>query len=60
MEVAEKLYNKGMLSYPRTETDKFPASMNMQNIVRELATNTTKGKWGKYCKELLNTKKQLF
>lgn len=29
MEVAEKLYNKGMLSYPRTETDKFPPTMNM-------------------------------
>ena len=30
MEIAEKLYNKGYISYPRTETDKFPSSLNLK------------------------------
>ena len=33
MEVAEKLYNRGYLSYPRTETDKFPPSLNLKGFV---------------------------
>ena len=42
MEVAEKLYNKGFISYPRTETNSFP-EMNLREIVDELALNTTFG-----------------
>ena len=33
MEIAEKLYNKGFISYPRTETNKFPYTMNLKDIV---------------------------
>jgi DNA topoisomerase-3 len=39
MEVAESLYNKGYLSYPRTETNRFNKSLNLKEIVGELKHN---------------------
>lgn len=33
MEIAEKLYNKGYISYPRTETNKFPPTMNLKELI---------------------------
>jgi len=39
MEVAEKLYNKGFTSYPRTETNRFAPTINLHTIVRELSIN---------------------
>lgn len=33
MEIAEKLYNKGFISYPRTETNKFSHTMNLKEIL---------------------------
>lgn len=33
MEILEKLYNKGYLSYPRTETNKYDKSINLKEIV---------------------------
>ncbi len=33
MEIAEKLYNKGYISYPRTETEIFPDAMNLKELV---------------------------
>ena len=32
MEVMERLYNKGLLSYPRTETDKYSKTINVSEI----------------------------
>jgi DNA topoisomerase III len=29
MDIAEKLYTKGYISYPRTETDRFPNTYNL-------------------------------
>ncbi|GIX62116.1 DNA topoisomerase family protein [Babesia caballi] len=37
MQLAEALYNKGYISYPRTETNIFPSSMNLMEIVRQFA-----------------------
>ena len=35
MKIAERLYQAGLLSYPRTETNKFPDGFDLQKIVRE-------------------------
>ena len=37
MKVAEGLYNKGYLSYPRTETNIFPPSLNLSNLLDNLS-----------------------
>jgi hypothetical protein len=36
MSIAEKLYTSGFISYPRTETDQFPSTINLQKIVGDL------------------------
>ena len=33
MEIAEKLYNKGFISYPRTETDRFTKTIDVRKLV---------------------------
>jgi len=33
MELAEKLYNKGFISYPRTETDSFTDTIDVKELV---------------------------
>uniref|UniRef100_A0A7I4Y9H7 DNA topoisomerase n=1 Tax=Haemonchus contortus TaxID=6289 RepID=A0A7I4Y9H7_HAECO len=48
MDIAEKLYNKGYISYPRTETNKFPKNMDLSALVRQ---QTTSPKWGDFAAE---------
>ena len=36
MELAERLYNKGLISYPRTETNVYAPSIDLAAIVKEL------------------------
>ncbi|CAD8086641.1 unnamed protein product [Paramecium sonneborni] len=52
MELAEKLYNKGYISYPRTETNKFPPTINLQNIIRDQQNHPI---WGDYANKLINS-----
>ena len=36
MEIAEKLYQKGFISYPRTETEKFAQNIDLHSIINEM------------------------
>ena len=51
MLVAEKLYNRGFLSYPRTETDRFDKAMNLRALVEK---QTPDNRWGPFARELVN------
>lgn len=51
MTVAEHLYNKGFISYPRTETDRFDKGMDLQALIRN---QTNSDRWGQYAHNLLN------
>lgn len=53
MRVAEKLYTKGYISYPRTETNIFPKSLNLNNIISDF-TNHPIGEISKASKEVLS------
>jgi DNA topoisomerase III len=51
MKAAESLYNKGLLSYPRTETNKFKEGTDLMGLVR---LHEQHSQWGNYvARELL-------
>nr|XP_036586540.1 DNA topoisomerase [Colletotrichum truncatum]KAF6797097.1 DNA topoisomerase [Colletotrichum truncatum] len=51
MTVAENLYNKGFISYPRTETDRFDKGMDLKALIRK---QTPHERWGQYAQGLLD------
>jgi DNA topoisomerase-3 len=51
MEIAEKLYNKGYISYPRTETQRYSQSENLKKYVTIQIDNPF---WGDHANKLLN------
>lgn len=51
MTIAEGLYNKGFLSYPRTETDRFDKGMNLKALVQK---QTPDQNWGQFAQGLVN------
>ncbi|CAM2722218.1 unnamed protein product [Rotaria socialis] len=51
MEIAEKLYMKGLISYPRTETNIFPTEINLQPLVQNQANDP---RWGAFAQRVLN------
>jgi DNA topoisomerase-3 len=51
MEVAEKLYMKGFISYPRTETDRFDRGMNLQALVEKQVNDRN---WGQFARGLMD------
>ncbi|KAH9052155.1 hypothetical protein Ae201684P_013657 [Aphanomyces euteiches] len=53
MTAAESLYNKGLLSYPRTETDSFKEGTDLMALLALHATHET---WGGYVAQLQNGK----
>jgi DNA topoisomerase-3 len=51
MTVAENLYNKGFISYPRTETDRFDKGMNLRALVEKQVPDH---RWGAFAQNLMN------
>ncbi|KAF1915376.1 DNA topoisomerase III [Ampelomyces quisqualis] len=51
LQLAEKLYQKGWISYPRTETDQFDQGMNLRDLVQKQAQG---GRWADYATALVN------
>ena len=49
MEICEKLYNKGYLSYPRTETNKYSANFNLKKLVEEQKLSDD---WGDFASKI--------
>lgn len=43
MQTAEKLYQKGFLSYPRTETDQYDKAFDFQSLLQKQTHDQT---WG--------------
>ena len=52
MQIAESLYTKGWISYPRTETDQYDRGMNLQALVQK---QTQDGRWGAFANNLVNS-----
>jgi DNA topoisomerase III len=51
MRIAEKLYQKGWISYPRTETDQFSRDFDLHSIIRKQIQD---GNWGTYAQGLVD------
>ncbi|KHN88784.1 DNA topoisomerase 3 [Toxocara canis] len=51
MAVAEKLYSRGFISYPRTETNKFPSNLDLSPLVEQQTANA---EWGEFAQEVLD------
>ncbi|KAK5577233.1 hypothetical protein RB653_002173 [Dictyostelium firmibasis] len=51
MQLAEELYTKGFISYPRTETDSFQAGTDLKGLISNQSTNP---EWGAYASRLVN------
>lgn len=48
VQVAEALYTKGFISYPRTETDQFDKGIDLKKLVE---TQLPDGNWGQYARQ---------
>ncbi|KAJ5212177.1 uncharacterized protein N7498_003823 [Penicillium cinerascens] len=53
MKVAEALYTKGYISYPRTETDQFDKAIDLKKLVEKQYPDDA---WGQYARELIDGK----
>lgn len=51
MDAAEKLYTKGFISYPRTETNRFPNTMNLKTLLESQKQHPV---WGEYARNLID------
>jgi len=51
MQIAERLYTQGYISYPRTETTQYPANFDFRSV---LSQQTKSAEWGEAAKRLLN------
>src|SRR5450432_593090 len=51
LKFAENLYQKGFISYPRTETDRFDRGMNLRALVEKQAQDN---RWGQFAQNLVS------
>jgi DNA topoisomerase-3 len=51
MQIAERLYTQGYISYPRTETTQYPSNFDFRSV---LSQQTKSPEWGEAAKRLLN------
>ena len=51
MKIAESLYNKGFISYPRTETDEFDSKFDFMSLIEK---QTQDPNWGEFAARLKN------
>eukprot|EP01135_Chromosphaera_perkinsii_P011275 Nk52_evm56s2367 gene=Nk52_evmTU56s2367 len=58
MQVAERLYMQGYISYPRTETTQYPANFSLMDVVRMQAQSGNA--WSDYCRDLMDPQHNLF
>ncbi|KAK0546731.1 DNA topoisomerase [Tilletia horrida] len=52
LDVAEKLYQRGLLSYPRTETDQFDKAFDFRTLLQK---QTSDSDWGQYAQGLVDS-----
>ncbi|CAH8456809.1 unnamed protein product [Dicrocoelium dendriticum] len=52
MQLAERLYTQGYISYPRTETNIFPPNMDLASLVH---TQTQDNRWAAFASRVLET-----
>ncbi|ABW00963.1 DNA topoisomerase [Caldivirga maquilingensis] len=50
LDAAEELYRQGYISYPRTETNIYPPTLDLRGILRNLTSTST---YGQYARHLL-------
>ncbi|EER44161.1 DNA topoisomerase III [Histoplasma capsulatum H143] len=51
MKIAETLYTKGFISYPRTETDQFDKGIDLKKLIEKQIPSEN---WGQYAQRLIN------
>uniref|UniRef100_A0A0K0EUP9 DNA topoisomerase n=1 Tax=Strongyloides venezuelensis TaxID=75913 RepID=A0A0K0EUP9_STRVS len=51
MDLAEKLYSKGYISYPRTETTIYPEKLDLSTFINKQVANPF---WGHFADEIMN------
>src|SRR5699024_641572 len=50
MQIAEKLYTSGFISYPRTETNKFPPEIKLNDLIAAQSAST---QWGSFANRII-------